>query len=131
MLESVHVLGIALLIGPALAFDLRLLGVGRRLMSVLTAARYLLPVSHIGLTVAPFSGVVLLSAQATVVARSSAAPWKFGLLLAAGVNILIFHCGVYRRVGEWSDFPVNPIAARVSLIAWTGVTFGGRFLAYT
>ncbi|HZA92655.1 MAG TPA: hypothetical protein VE420_08505, partial [Gemmatimonadales bacterium] len=29
ILESLHILGIALLVGPALAVDLRLLGIGR------------------------------------------------------------------------------------------------------
>jgi hypothetical protein len=30
ILESIHIIGIALLIGPAAAFDLRLLGLGQR-----------------------------------------------------------------------------------------------------
>ncbi|MGC5172744.1 hypothetical protein ACLQ2Q_19075 [Microbacterium sp. DT81.1] len=133
--EGIHILGIALLVGPAFAFDLRLLSVGRRLLSVTTAARYLLPISHIGLVVALVTGVALFSAQPTVVADSSAAPWKLGLLLVAGVNVLVFHSGVYRRVGEWADAAVAPVAARaaatVSLTAWTGVIFAGRLLAYT
>ncbi len=134
MLESSHILGIVVLVGPAFAFDLRLLGVGRRLLAVTTAARYLLPVSHVGMVVALGTGVALLSSQATVVAGSAAAPWKFGLLLLAGLNVLVFHRGVYRRAGEWADTAATPVAARVaaivSLIAWTGVVFAGRFLAY-
>ena len=134
VLESSHILGIALLIGPAFAFDLRLLGVGRHLVPVPTAARYLLPLSHVGLAVAFATGVALLSAQAVVVAASGAAPWKFGLLLLAGLNVLIFHRGVYRRVEDWADVDVTPVPARVaagvSLTAWTGVILAGRFLAY-
>lgn len=69
-----------------------------------------------------------------MVAGSPAAPWKFGLLLLAGLNVLIFHRGVYRRVDEWADAAVTPPAARiaagVSMTAWTGVVFAGRFLAY-
>lgn len=133
-LESIHILGIAALVGPAFTFDLRLLGVGRSIVSVPTAARYLLPVSHVGLAVSLATGVALLSAQATVVAGSDAAPWKFGLLLVAGLNVLVFHRGVYRRVDEWAEATVTPLAARVaagvSLSAWTGVVFAGRFLAY-
>jgi len=133
-LEAIHILGIAVLVGPAFAFDLRLLGVGRRLVAVTTAARHLLPVSHVGLGVSLVTGLALLSAQATVVAGSAAAPWKFGLLLVAGLNVLVFHRGVYVRVDEWADAAVTPVAARaaagVSLTAWTGVVFAGRFLAY-
>jgi hypothetical protein len=133
-LESTHILGIAVLVGPAFAFDLRLLGVGRRIVPVTTAARYLLPVSHIGLAVSLATGVVLLSAQATAVAGSAAAPWKLGLLLVAGLNVLVFHHGVYGRVDQWTTAAVTPVPARiaagVSLTAWTGVIFAGRFLAY-
>jgi len=135
VLEAIHILGIALLVGPAFTFDLRLLGVGHRVVSATTAARYLLPVSHIGFAIAVTTGIALLSAQATVVAGAGAAPWKFGLLILAGLNVPVFHYGIYRRVDEWRDAAVTPVAARVgaavSLIAWTGVILAGRLLAYT
>lgn len=135
VLEATHILGIAILVGPAFTFDLRLLGAGKRLVSVTTAARYLLPVSHIGMALAVGTGIALLSAQATVVAGTGAAPWKFGLLLLACLNVPVFHLGIYRRVDEWTDVAVTPVTARiaagVSLIAWTGVIFAGRLLAYT
>jgi hypothetical protein len=51
VLESLHVLGIALLVGSAIAVDLRLLGLGRKVLPVTTVAGYLLPVSHIGFAV--------------------------------------------------------------------------------
>lgn len=135
VLEATHILGLALLVGPAFTFDLRLLGVGHRAVSVTAAARNLLPVSHIGFAIAVITGIVLLSAQATVVAGTGAAPWKFGLLILACLNVLVFHHGIYRRVSEWTDAATTPVAARVgagvSLIAWTGVIFAGRLLAYT
>jgi hypothetical protein len=135
VLEALHIIGIALLIGPAFAFDLRLLGIGHRAVSVTTAARHLLPLSHVGFAIAVVTGIALLSAQATVVASTGAAPWKLGLLILAGINIPIFHYGVYRRVDEWTDASVTPITARlaalISISAWTGVVFAGRLLAYT
>ena len=72
ILEAVHILGIALLVGPAFAFDLRLLGAGLQVVSVTAAARFLLPISHIGFLVAVATGIALLSAQATVVAGTGA-----------------------------------------------------------
>ncbi|CAN7742850.1 hypothetical protein [Variovorax sp. LjRoot178] len=135
VLEAGHILGIALLVGPAFTFDLQLLGVGPRVVSVTSAARNLLPVSHIGFAIAAITGIALLSAQATVVAGTGAAPWKFGLLILACLNVLVFHHGIYRRVHEWTDVAVTPVAARigagVSLTAWTGVILAGRLLAYT
>jgi hypothetical protein len=47
-LESLHVFGIALLVGPATAVDLRLLGVGRRVLPATIVSRHLLPLSHAG-----------------------------------------------------------------------------------
>lgn len=135
VLEASHILGIALLVGPAFAFDLRLLGFGHRVVSVTQAARHLLPVSHVGFAIVVVTGIVLLSSQATVVAATAAAPWKFGLLGLACVNVLVFHGGIYRSVREWTDAVVAPPAARaaavVSLVAWTSVTLAGRLLAYT
>ncbi|MGP4669620.1 hypothetical protein [Agrobacterium pusense] len=135
VLEATHILGIALLVGPAFTFDFRLLGFGHGVVSVPTAARYLLPVSHVGFAIAVITGTALLSAQATVVAGTGAAPWKFGLLLLACVNVLVFHGGIYRGVETWKNAAVTPVAARigagVSLVSWTGVTFAGRLLAYT
>jgi hypothetical protein len=56
-------------------------------------------------------------------------------LILACVNVVVFHCGIYRRVNEWTGAAVTPVSARlgagVSLIAWTGVIFAGRLLAYT
>jgi hypothetical protein len=135
VLEAGHILGIAFLVGPAFIFDLRLLGVGNRAVSVTSAARTLLPLSHVGFAIALVTGTALLSAQATVVAGTGAAPWKFGLLMLACLNVLVFHGGIYRRVDEWTDAASTPAAARVgagvSLVAWTGVVFAGRLLAYT
>ncbi|MFZ4286313.1 hypothetical protein [Variovorax sp. HJSM1_2] len=134
-LEASHILGIAVLVGPAFTFDLRLLGVGRHVVSVTSAARNLLPVSHVGFAIAVITGIALLSAQATVIAGTGAAPWKLGLLILACLNVLVFHGGVYRRVNDWADASITPVAARigagVSLTAWTGVIFTGRLLAYT
>lgn len=135
VLEATHILGIALLVGPAFTFDLRVLGFGHRVVSVTTAARCLLPVSHIGFAIAVITGIALLSAQGTMVAAAGAARWKFGLLILACLNVLVFHCGVYRRVDQWTNAAVAPVVAclgaGVSLIAWTGVIFAGRLLAYS
>ncbi|MBD9367978.1 MULTISPECIES: DUF6644 family protein [Gammaproteobacteria] len=134
VLESVHILGIALLVGPAFTFDLRLLGTGHRIVPVTTAARCLLPVSHIGLAIVAITGVALLSAQATVVAAAGAAPWKFGLIAVAGINVLVFHKGIYRTVADWDVHALPPLSAKVSALVsafvWTGVIVAGRFLAY-
>jgi hypothetical protein len=134
-LESVHILGIALLVGPALAFDLRLLGVGRQLLPVTAAARHLLPLARFGFALAVASGVVMFVSGAVAVGNSGAAPWKLGLLIVAGVNIAVFHWGAFRRVDGWDIEVPSPararVAAVVSIVVWSAVIAAGRLLAYT
>ncbi|MEB3372344.1 DUF6644 family protein [Saccharopolyspora mangrovi] len=134
-LESIHIIGIALLIGPAAAFDLRLLGVGRRSLRVTTAADHLLPLSRLGFVIAAVTGVAMFLPGASVIADRGSAPWKLGLIVLAGLNILIFHRHTYRSVADWDTTRATPAAARaaaiVSLVSWSGVTVAGRLLAYT
>ncbi|MFI6514688.1 hypothetical protein ACIBF1_03915 [Spirillospora sp. NPDC050679] len=132
-LEIVHLLGIALLVGPAALFDLRLLGMGRHLVPVPVAARLLLPVARWGLALAAASGTALFVSGAVEVAGSGAAPVKLALLAVALANVLIFHRGAYRTAGTWGSTtpPAARAAAVVSLAAWAGVTACGRLIAYT
>lgn len=134
VLESLHILGIALLVGSALAVDLRLLGVGKRVLPVTTVARYLLPMSHIGFALVAISGTAMFTAVALSVSSSPAALWKFGLIVIAGLNIVIFHSGVYRTVGNWDLHESAPLqaqaAALVSALTWASTIVAGRFLAY-
>jgi hypothetical protein len=134
VLESIHILGIALLVGSAVAVDLRLLGVGRNVVPVTLAARYLLPISHAGFAVVVITGTAMFVGNALAVAASPAAPWKFGLIAVAGLNIAIFHCGIYRSVTTWDLGTPTPVPARLaavtSVATWSGVVVAGRFLAY-
>ena len=135
VLGSIHILGIALLIGPAAAFDLRLLGLGQRTLRVTTVAGYLLPLSRLGFVIAAITGVLMFLPGASVMAERGSAPWKLGLLLVAGLNVLIFHRRTYRNVSDWDLSRPAPVPARtaavISLTSWAGVTVAGSLLAYT
>ena len=135
LLGSIHIIGIALLIGPAAAFDLRLLGLGQQQLRVTTVANYLLPLSRLGFVIAAVTGVLMFLPGANLITERGSAPWKLGLLLVAGLNVLIFHRRTYRSVSDWDLDRPAPAPARtaavVSLTAWTGVTVAGSLLAYT
>jgi hypothetical protein len=134
ILESLHVLGIALLVGPAMVVDLRLLDLGQGVLPVTIVSRYLLPLSHAGFGLVAVTGAAMFTGIALSITTSPAAPWKFGLISIAGLNILVFHTGVYRTVKDW-DLDAQPpfraqLAAVVSASSWMGVIVAGRFLAY-
>ncbi|WP_118132989.1 DUF6644 family protein [Oceanicella sp. SM1341] len=130
-LMALHVLGIALLVGGAAAFDARLLGLARREVPLAGAARLLLPLSRAGFALTLVTGLAMAAAMAGTVVQSAAAPVKFGLLLLAGVNVLVFHARVLPGLPAGGAVPgAARLCALASLVLWTGITFAGRWLAY-
>jgi len=131
--ETIHILGIAVLVGTAVAFDVRLLGFSSRL-PLDAVARFLLPCARGAFFVAALSGVVLFSMQATTFAVQPLFYFKMGTIAVAVINTSIFHRGVFRSVSRWNESARTPVAARiaavVSLVGWTTAVICGRFLAY-
>jgi hypothetical protein len=131
--EIVHIAGIVLLVGAAAMFDLRLLGLSRRL-PVADMARHLLPWARLGLGVVALSGIIMFSAHATEFATNPAFRVKLGLIIAACLNAAVFHRWPFRAVSAWNVDADPPLAARwaalLSLTLWTGVISCGRLLAY-
>jgi hypothetical protein len=60
---------------------------------------------------------------------------KFLALFLAGLNMLVFHFGPFRRVASWDLRQPPPVAARVagglSLLLWILVIFYGRWVGFT
>jgi hypothetical protein len=131
--ESVHIWGLAVLIGTAVAFDLRLLGVSTRL-PVDAIAHFLLPCARTAFAVAALSGLLLFAMQATTFAAQPLFYFKMGTIGVAVLNSTIFHRGAFRSVATWNLSADTPTAAKaaavVSLTAWTVALICGRWLAY-
>ena len=131
--ESVHIWGLSVLVGTAVAFDLRLLGLGSRL-PVDALARLLLPCARGGFAVAALSGALLYAMQATTFAAQPLFYVKLGSIFVAVMNATLFHRGIFRSVSQWSYSPYTPVSAKiaaiVSLVAWSFALLCGRWLAY-
>jgi hypothetical protein len=131
--ETLHISGLALLFGAAVAFDLRLLGVAS-LLPVDGVARFLLPLARIGFGLAVVSGFVLFMMQARTFAVMPLFFVKMATVAIAVANTMIFHRGIFTSVGRWSHASRAPgrarVAAVVSLVCWTIALACGRFLAY-
>lgn len=134
ILECIHILGIALLVGSAIAVDLRLMGLWGRHLRVTDLSNVLLPLAHLGFGLVSVSGALLFAAVARSVGESAAAPWKFGLIGVAALNILVFHFGIYRHAAHWDESAHPPVSARlagaISAVCWVCVLVAGRYLAY-
>ena len=133
IVEIVHITGIVLLVGSAAMWDLRLLGVSRRL-PVTAMARHLLPWARAGFAVVLPTGLMMFVAHAGEMATNPAFRLKLVLIALALTNAGLFHRGVFRSVDSWDVERAAPalamIAAGASLALWAGVIACGRLLAY-
>lgn len=134
LIESAHVLAIALLVGTVAILDLRLLGFMLSKEPVSDIAEQVLPWTWAGFAVMFTSGFLLFWAEAVKCYGNPAFRLKMLFMVLAGLNPLIFHSTIYRSVGDWNTAPVTPARARMaavlSLTLWTGIIVTGRMVAY-
>ncbi|HEX2229979.1 MAG TPA: DUF6644 family protein [Candidatus Binatia bacterium] len=133
IIEILHILGLAVLVGAAALFDLRLLGVSRSIRVTALAGHLLVWARRSLLLIVP-TGLMMFTAHATEMASNPAFQLKLTLLIAAGVNAAAFHAGVFHGVASWDLEAPAPLAAKISavlsLCLWAGVITCGRLLAY-
>lgn len=131
--EIGHLLGLGMLLGSAIAFDLRLLGLARRL-PVDAMAAFLLPLARLGFILMAATGALLFAANATALLTTVFAIKLVAIALGC-TNAALFHRGVFRSVTAWNaDLPSPPrarVTGLVSLLCWCTALVCGRLLAYT
>ncbi len=134
LIESIHVWALCLFFGLAVMFDLRLLGWTMRRVPVSEVARRLLPWTVVGFIIMVISGTLLFSAIPLRSYQNIFFRVKMLMLLLAGLNVWIFHSGVFKGVEKWDLDVAPPRAARVagvlSLVLWIGIVLSGRMIAY-
>ena len=125
ILEIVHIVGIALLLGNLILFEARVLGAGRAI-DLTALARLALPLSVLGFTLAAMSGLSMFATQALELLANPAFKWKMLLLAIAGGNAAWFHAR--------GSLKLNDGVARLQVVAsffiWIGVLSCGRLIAY-
>jgi hypothetical protein len=131
---SIHVLALCLFVGTAAMMDLRLLGLTLQSARVSEVMRRLLPWTSAGFLVMITSGSLLFYAAPLARYQNIFFRAKMAALILAGLNVLVFHKTVYRRVAEWDLDPVPPRAARVvgglALVLWASLIMLGRMIPY-
>ena len=131
--ESLHFVGLALLIGNVGLLDLRLLGFEKRL-SFMAVNRFILW-ALLGFAINLATGILFFVGNPAQYVHNVAFGWKVLFMPLAGANVLTFYAtGTYRAVamlGPGDDAP--PLAkfiAATSLFLWIGVMYMGRMLPY-
>ena len=135
--EILHFFGMALLIGSVGLVDLRMLGVGKGIP--IKALERFIPLGVIGFVVNLLTGLVFVAGNPVGGPQeylgNLALQLKLILILIAGVNLLLFYVTGIARQADAVPADGSPptgakVVAAVSLVAWFGVIFFGRFIMY-
>ena len=135
LIETTHVLMLCVFLGMIALLDLRVLGLGLRGVPVSQVAGRLLPWAFAGFAAMAISGLLLFYSGPVRAAGNIFFQIKMGMLALTGVNVLLFHVTIYRRVAEWDGDEIPPLRARmaglISLTLWSAVVICGRMQAYS
>jgi hypothetical protein len=135
IVETLHVISLAMVFGSIVMVDLRLLGTTSRDSAVSRLSGEVLPYTWGAFICATITGTLLFISKAHVYFYNLQFQLKFLCMFLAGVNMVIFHFGAYRHVLEWDEKQPPPGAARLagalSIALWLGVIFFGRWIGFT
>lgn len=131
VIEAIHLLGLGFIGGAVLVVDLRLLGLGLRRQSVAQLARDAQPWLIGSLIVMITTGTLLFTSEA-IKCYYHAAFWvKMTSLFLA----IVFTFTVQRKVTTADETRVGPlwgkVVALVSVMLWSGVGIGGRWIGFS
>lgn len=133
LLETLHVIGLALVFGPILLFDLRVLGWNKDL-AVSRLHKAFLPWVWTGFALNATSGIILFVSDAAEFAANTALRYKMALLIFAGLNALYFQARIAPGAATWDRESRAPAAARASagasIALWLAIITAGRMIAY-
>jgi hypothetical protein len=128
-------LSLATVFGSILLVDLRLLCVSSRASAVSRLTQETLPYTWAAFGMAVLTGSLMFISKAPVYFHNLQFRLKFVFMLLAGVNMLLFHSGVYRRVAQWDLTLPPPTAARIagalSIAFWLSIIALGRWVGFT
>lgn len=130
--ETLHFIGLALVLGIVGFFDLRLIGLFRGVP--IGAARELMPFGILGFALNLTTGMVFLVGHPEQYVHNIAWWYKVGSLSLAGLNAAVFETFVEKRTMALGPEQDTPLSAKtigaVSIVAWLGVLYWGRMLPF-
>jgi hypothetical protein len=131
VIESIHLLALAVIGGAVLMLDLRFLGLGLRRQTIQEVAREAQPWLVGSWMVMIATGIALFVSEPTKLYYSVPFWWKMTFLVLATT----FTFTVRRKIGQAQEGRVRPLfyklVAVVSLLLWFGVGAGGRWIGFS
>jgi uncharacterized membrane protein len=132
IIESLHFLGLCLLVGAIGTFDLRLLGIGRRVP--IASVHRLVPWGIAGFALNITTGIMFVLTEPDQYIYNPAFHLKLTFITIAGLNAGMFYVTSYRRAfgpAATLDAPARArVIAAISLTAWVVVIVCGRMITF-
>jgi hypothetical protein len=132
LFETLHTLGMAMLVGALGLINLRVLGYKPELP--ILGTRDLLPLAWLGFTINLISGVALFTSDAAYFWSKYTFRIKLALIVLGGINAFLLGRSVFyraeRRGGSFVATPGVKWVAASSLVFWLGAIIAGRLIAY-
>jgi hypothetical protein len=133
-IETVHLLGMAALVGTITVLDLRLLGWAMPQRPASQMGARLIPWAWVGFGTQVVTGMLLFSSEAVKLYGNPAFRLKMLLLLLAGAQALIFQTLVRQKLPSWDDRPsllfIAKLMGSISLLLWLSIVAAGRFIGF-
>jgi hypothetical protein len=135
LLESTHVIGLALVFGTIAIIDLRLLGAASSERPFKLMASDILKWTWGAFALTAATGSLMFITNASVYYHNFYFRSKMLLLVLAGINMASFELTLGRSVHRWDKAPSAPPLGRavavLSLAIWISVIFAGRLIGFT
>ena len=135
VLESIHVVGLALVFGTIAILDLRLLGLASSERPVSRLMTDLLKWTWAAFALTAVTGGLMFSTNPIVYFHNTAFRIKMVLLVLAALNMLVFELTARRTMAQWDAAATTPRVAKVvatlSLVIWVAVIAAGRVIGFT
>jgi hypothetical protein len=132
VLEMLHYIGLSMLFGTVGLFDLRVMGLLKRIP--IGALHRLVPFGLAGYGLNLLTGLGFFSGHPDQYAYNSAFHWKLVFMSLAALNVLAFYATAFRPLRQLPPQAQAPRLARVltavSLCCWIGVLSCGRLLTF-
>ena len=128
--ESLHFIGLVMLMGVVLIVNLRVLGVAKNIS--FAAVHRLLPWGVLGFIINVLTGIVFFVTVPDQYTQNIALEYKIALTMIAGANVLYFT--VFDEawaIGAGSDAPARgKFMAGLTILLWIGIIWLGRMMPF-
>jgi len=128
IIETIHIMALAVLLGTIIATDLRLVGLGMRGQSSAELLRQFAPWTWSSFSIMVASGICLFLSEAVRLSRSSPFFYKMVLVVVA----VVVQLAITRKaaVSDPRNRGFSKLVGSLSLVCWLSIALAGRLIAF-